>query len=88
MVIKHSRAQRRHDNIRMYKRAKKLVSVWEYDPEYLDWKVKRIFNNMSNCSCSMCCNERSNGWNSGRLNLSMQERRSEDDYNDWMEDII
>jgi len=87
MVVKHSRAQRRHDNARMYKRAERMVSVWESDPEHLEWRVRRIYNNMKNCSCWMCRNERNNGWNSGRLSLTRQEQKAEDSFNDQLKEI-
>jgi hypothetical protein len=71
----------------MYKRAVKMVSVWESDPEHLEWRARRIFNNMKNCSCWMCCGERRNEWYNNRMKLSKAEQRAEDNYNDWMDMI-
>lgn len=80
-------SQRRHHRERMLKRAKRMISIWEYNSEHLEWRAVRIYNNMKNCSCWMCRNERTNGWNSNRMKLSMQERRAEDDYKDQINEI-
>ena len=82
-----SRSQRRHDRRRMYNRAVRMISVWESDPEHLVWRVRRIFNNMKNCSCSMCCNERSNGWYSGKDSLTRPEQRSLINFREQIEEI-
>ena len=86
MVVKYSRAQRRHDAARMYNRAVRKIREWEFDEEHLKWRACRIFNNMKNCSCWMCRNERTNGWNSNEMKLTMQERKARDSAKDSLEE--
>jgi len=87
MVVKYSRAQRRHDNARMYQRAIQKIKFWESDDEHVVWRARRIYNNMKNCSCWMCRNERRCTWLSKREQLTIQERKAEDSANDSLEEI-
>jgi len=91
MVIKFSRAQRRHDRMRMYNHVKQLyMYAWWNDgrstKEELDMWYGRVRDNASRCSCSMCCSPRRGGWES-KYPLTMQERRAEDAYYDGLEEL-
>ena len=96
MVIKYSRAERRHHAARMYKRAKFIIETqwWFTDMEsFLDetsrfnstLTAKRMANNMKHCSCQMCCNVRRSNWaeNNG---LTLQEIKALDATKDGFED--
>jgi len=71
------KAERRHHRRRMLNKA---YSINYYDKE---WALMN-YDHMCNCSCPMCCNERSNKWLKRRDKLSMQERKAEDSYNDQL----
>ena len=90
MVIKFSRAQRRHDRVRMYNHVKQLYrySWWKdgaTEEELKKW-YGRFRDNAAICSCSMCMNPRRGGWES-KYPLTMQERKAEDAYYDGIEEI-
>ena len=91
MVVKFSRAQRRHDRMRMYKHVKQLYKYAWWDSDSITEKERKKWyglfrDNASRCSCSMCCNPRRGGWES-KYPLTMQERKAEDAYNDGMEEL-
>lgn len=100
MVVKYSRAQRRHDRKRMFKRALKLQKDWWSwgDREVVLWGGKvateedlhaaasMIRDNMSVCSCPMCCNQRHNDWAGKKERLTMQELRADDAFKDGLKD--
>jgi len=81
------RAFRRHQTQKKYKAALLLVRDRWYSDDYttdqIHEQASRIRDNMKDCSCSMCCNPRHNGWVSNAEQLTMQERRNFDKYNQW-----
>lgn len=80
MVIKHSRAQRRHDRRRLKRKRKNL---WGYGTS--SWRGEEMPPDVSgmvvatpkNCSCPMCCNPRRSDWYKKEEKLTMQERKLE-----------
>lgn len=85
MVIKFSRAQRRHDRARMYKKARMIqLSIWTMDQseEYLQWAACRIRDNLKICSCQMCCNPRRSKWLPNDEQKTIQERRADELFDD------
>lgn len=74
------RAERRHHKQRLFKKYRKMLSsphnYWGDAFEVSDTKVKKIQDNFSVCSCSMCRNERRNPDTSGQEKLTMQERKA------------
>jgi hypothetical protein len=70
------RAERRHHHERLFKKYDTLLNVYHYwggdfDKEH----IRKLQDNFSVCSCSMCRNERRNPWTSGEERLTMQERK-------------
>ena len=82
LIMKNqSRAIRIHHNIRLYKRALKILGANEHtNGKDLAYNTKRLYNNMQHCSCSMCCNERNNPWAKKYDRLTMQEKKAEGRY--------
>jgi len=97
MVIKHSRAQRRHDYLRL---KSKRQFHWGYGHKD-EWACRMpeeageinfmsphtagfVTRTPTPCSCWMCQNPRHAGWEES---LTMQELKALDNFNDWM-DII
>jgi len=75
------RSIRRSHNARLMKKAIKIQQYrWnDYNrSEILFITASKIRDNLKNCSCMMCCNERRNKWLSNRNRLSMQERKMMD----------
>lgn len=91
MVIKFSRAQRRHDRMRMDKHVRQLEMYrwWKggrsTEEELKQW-YGRFRDNASRCSCSMCMNPRRGGWES-KYPLTIAEKQAEDAYYDGLEEI-
>ncbi len=93
MVIKNSRAQRRHDIARL---KKKRHGHWGYGKQ--GWRrhshnefVKMspsvagmVVNTPTPCSCYMCGNPRRNSW--AESPLTMQERKAESSYADGLDE--
>lgn len=76
-----TRAKRRHHSDRCFKKAYISVLHDESCTGYnkkLILRARKLQNNMKYCSCTMCCNERHNTWNSNQNKLTMQERRNLD----------
>jgi len=44
--------------------------------EQLITYTKTMMDNLKNCSCFMCCNERRNNWNSKLEKLTIAERKN------------
>ena len=98
MVVKYSRAERRHHAARMKKRAKFIIETqwWftnleaYYEPgnknHSAEQTANRMFNNMKVCSCYMCCNERRNPYTDNPL--TMQEQKALDSYYDQLDDYF
>ena len=88
MVIKYSRAERRHHSARMFKRAYHIIEtnwfLFEDDPEQINLFANRQYNNMKICSCQMCCNVRRSHWADSPLTL--QELKAQDNAKDSFED--
>jgi len=82
MWIKNTvRAIRRHHRNRMIQHAKKIMKyLWNYDSfdEKLHEHASRNCDNITRCSCPMCCNQRHNDWQPNRERLTMQERREKE----------
>jgi len=90
MVIKFSRAQRRHDRMRMYNHVKQLNKyAWWDDGRETEEELKKWYglfrDNASKCSCQMCCNIRNSLF--ADHPLTMQERRAEYKYKDGLEEL-
>ena len=95
-----SKTFRLHHNRRMFRRAYHLelqrerhfVYGWvgRYKNEHMinydrvHKKAKKIMNNMAICSCYHCGNQRRNPWQEGRERLTLQERRNELSWREWM----
>lgn len=80
------RAVRRHHRARLLERTIDRLSIsWKHVDDLTLFAAKR-YNNMKNCSCHMCCNERRNPWYCGEERLTLQERKAKDDYNDQMKE--
>ena len=84
-MAKSKRALRRHHRARMLTRAENMLKDWGEDKSRLTWRAIRMYNNMQNCSCSMCCNERSNPWLKNYDRLTMQEKKALDNYKDQID---
>ena len=82
MIVKFSRAQRRHDRARMYKRARRLQEMWWHNWWHTEEEIHRatcrLTDNMKICSCYSCRNQRRNGWLKNNEHLTMQERKAND----------
>lgn len=91
VMDKTSRALRRHHRARLMRRAIRKSKEWYWvdqgDQEWILWRAQRTWNNMQNCSCHMCGNERHNDWASERERLTMPERKAEDSYLDQLEEV-
>jgi len=80
------RSKRRHNNWINKKKAKALIDRWwgrnKNDPEDLKYKqmVGCLSDNLKNCSCWVCCNQRHNQWAKKKERLTMAERRMLDNY--------
>lgn len=96
MVIKFSRAQRRHDYRRVMK---KRQNHWGYG--YQGWRQLEMGTNdmcaklagmvartpkVTKCYC--CCNPRRNDWQSSLDRLTMQERRALNKYKDDYDEFV
>ena len=89
MVIKNSRAQRRHDNARMLERAKRKFYYWNdenEDREHLHKILRQVRDNLAICSCYMCGNQRHNDWQNNKEMLTMQERKHITDIEEGLEE--
>lgn len=89
MVIKYSRAERRHHSARMFKRAYHIIETeWFHsfgdNPEQIKQSANRRYNNMQMCSCHMCCNVRRSYWADSPLTL--QELKAQAAAKDSFED--
>lgn len=74
----------------MKARAKKVQKNWwggyDYTEEELDVAASKLADNIKNCSCSMCCNPRRNGWwHDGKL--TFPERRHIIDYKEGIGNV-
>lgn len=89
MPDKTSRATRRYHRERLLKRAikKHTEAGWFDTPEQILWMAHRTWNNMTNCSCDGCCNERRSIWNQGLQKLTLQERKALDSYKQQLEEV-
>jgi len=89
MIVKNSRAQRRHDRARL---KKKRQTHWGYGKQ--GWRqytemspavLGMVVNTPTPCSCYMCGNPRRAPW--AETPLTMQERKAADSYiagiDDW-----
>lgn len=92
MVIKYSRAQRRHDRQRMTEHVKRLYMYqwWKRSVNWNEEKDKRgwygrVRDNAVICSCPMCGNPRRNGWEDP---LTVAERRADAAFKDGVEELI
>lgn len=91
MEKNRKRAQRRKDNARMLKRARKMVEGWYvYSSDLPSNKelheIARIFrDNMQRCSCSGCGNPRRSKWY-GKERVTMPERKAHDSYVDQLQE--
>lgn len=74
------RALRRHHDKRVRNRYIQRLHKQGYSIKEIHdtINVDRVYNNPTVCSCSMCCNERRNPWNTKRERLTIQERKAED----------
>lgn len=76
-----NRSKRRHHSDRCFKKAYNAVLRDESCTGFnkkLVVRARKLQNNMTQCSCLLCCNERRNTWNSTRNKLTMQERKNLD----------
>jgi len=100
MVIKFSRAQRRHDRARMYKKARKLQELWwswpqskgdplwgggHIDEDTMHSATSRLRDNMKCCSCWQCGNPRRSGFGY-KYSITMQERKADYKYKDELKE--
>ena len=75
----NKRLLRRLHSKRLLKKAVKIQrSRWSIntDEKYLNECASKIKDNLTNCSCSMCCNPRHNQWLSNSEQLTKQERNN------------
>ena len=77
------RAERRHHKERMKKRALSKLRNWHWN----DTEFFKFADNLTRCSCHMCCNERRNPWLPGREKMTIQERRAQDNFEDSLENF-
>ena len=85
---KTSRALRRYHRERLLARAYHIFITDQLNEhEHALWRARRMHSNMKACSCSMCCNQRSNPWLKNNEMLTMQERRAYDDYLCQLEEV-
>lgn len=85
-MVESKRALRRHHRARLVKRETNRLSLTWTHIKDLTIFVNKRYNNMKNCSCYLCCNERRNPWLGGEERLTLQERRALDSYDDQMEE--
>ena len=92
MVIKYSRAQRRHDYARLKKKRQYYWGYGRYGFRFADETVYMpprtlgfLVRTAKPCSCEMCRNER-NSWYSDNP-LTLQERKAEDSYKEQIKDL-
>lgn len=73
-----SRAERRHHHQRMIQRVNTFrwmaPEFYHGDEEQRQKHIKKMAENRKKCSCSVCCNPRSNPWAKDDK-LTMQERK-------------
>lgn len=75
------RSVRRHHRRRMIQRALKLRRIRILEESVQMQVAPRWANNLKKCSCEYsCANPRHNGWSSGRVRLTIQERLSDLDW--------
>jgi len=85
--------RRSYDRVReKTKRFFKWSRYWNYLPkedieEELWFRVNLFADNLSKCSCSMCCNTRRNKFESPKYRLTFQERRFFDSMEDQLKDL-
>lgn len=76
---KFSRAQRRHDSARLFRRCYRKMHQWgcfeHFDAKETHKFVRRHQNNMAICSCWMCGNPRRGAF-SYKEKITMQERKA------------
>ena len=78
MGNKTSRAVRRHHRFRLIRRTLQRLKNQNYrysDPITDRRRAVRMWDNMTVCSCSMCCNSRHNKFLNKEEQVTMQERR-------------
>lgn len=89
MVVKHSRAQRRHDRERMYQHARRVVGLWfQYLPppeEITRHKAHLLRDNLKACSCWMCGNSRK--FHTGKSCLTLQERKADVSFDEQIKEL-
>lgn len=74
---------RRNHNTRLLKKA---ITIQQHrwndytNSEILLITANKIRDNLKNCSCMMCCNERRNKWLSNKNRMTIQERKMMDRY--------
>lgn len=80
----YKRCVRRYNNKIKIKRARRMLKEWNMQVK----NAKRLYNNMKNCSCAMCCNERKSQYNQGLSKLTLSERRNLARLEEGMMDIL
>lgn len=92
MVVKYSRAQRRHDRARMQKRTKEIQKSWYSisppDEESLHISTGKFRDNLAKCSCWMCRGARHNHCLSPKERITIQERKARDATKDGYEELL
>jgi len=70
-------------------RFRKMIKRWNWydtDEEQLEHWVHVGAENRKKCSCEMCSNPRKSSWYQGDNELTMQERKAKEDYEDQLEE--
>lgn len=75
------RAQRRHDQVRIKKRAKRIVSQSWHSVPRDEW-INKNANNLKNCQCAPCCNPRRVFKSKNKASLTLKEQINLIDFND------
>jgi len=92
MMKNMKRAQRRHDRKRMQKRAERITLDFNYEwySRHMDaWHESacKLRDNLKDCSCYACRNQRHNDWQNDEERMTMQERKALDEYREEIKEI-
>jgi hypothetical protein len=80
-VPESKRALRRHHTDRLKRRTKKLLSRWGIYSE--EKAVNTSYNNITRCSCCMCCNPR----HGIDRSVTRQEKEADLNFKEWREEL-